>query len=95
MLTTDEVVNCTSHGLLAFSATEPFQFSDTEGNYGSSTTELPNPSHASQLTHESEGVIHFDPDRMEEGTPYPFRLAGSWFVALKRPAGHLDFFSVK
>ena len=39
--------------------------------------------------------IRFDIERMEDGEPYPIKLSGSWFIAVKRPEGHIDFFFFK
>ena len=37
----------------------------------------------------------FNPKAIVEGTPYPFMLSGCWFIAMKRPAGYIDFFFVE
>jgi hypothetical protein len=40
-------------------------------------------------------AVRFNPALMEEGAPYPFQMSGSWFVAVKRAEGHIDFFFVE
>ena len=40
-------------------------------------------------------AVRFNPQEMAEGTPYPFMLSGCWFIAMKRAAGHIDFFFVE
>ena len=50
---------------------------------------------ASQPTSAGDGVVRFNPEQMEQGAPYPFRLSGSWFVAVKRQEGHIDFLFVQ
>ena len=39
--------------------------------------------------------IHFDTERMADDEPYPIKLSGSWFIAVKRPNDHIDFFFFK
>jgi hypothetical protein len=40
-------------------------------------------------------AVRFNPQAMTEGTPYPFMMSNCWFVAMKRPEGHIDFFVVQ
>ena len=40
-------------------------------------------------------AVRLDPQAMREGTPYPFEMSGCWFIAMKRPEGHIDFFFVR
>jgi hypothetical protein len=40
-------------------------------------------------------AVRFNPQAMTEGTPYPFMMSDSWFIAMKRPEGHIDFFVVQ
>ena len=40
-------------------------------------------------------AVRFNPQAMTDGTPYPFMMSGCWFIAMKRPEGHIDFFFVQ
>ena len=86
---TEEQVFQSSPGLSTLTTPELCHVSDTEGNYcyGAQAE--------SQPTIAADGVVRFNPGRMESGEPYPFRLADSWFIAVKRPEGHIDFFFVQ
>ena len=44
---------------------------------------------------EDGSAVRFNPDMMADGTPYPFSMSGFWFIAVKRPLGHIDFFYVQ
>ena len=81
-----------SLGLPTLTAPELCHMSDTEGNYDylSNRSE-----HISQPVSAVRGVVRFDPKQMEMGAPYPFRLSDSWFVAVKRQEGHIDFLYVQ
>ncbi len=35
------------------------------------------------------------PDRMEVGRPYPYRLAGQWYVAVKDADGAVDVYEFR
>ena len=79
-------------GLLTMTMPELCQVSDTEGN----NNYLSRPSaQASQPASAGEGVVRFDPEQMKQDEPYPFRLSDSWFIAIKRQEGHIDFLFVQ
>lgn len=40
-------------------------------------------------------MLEFIPDNMEVDRPYPFQLHQTWFFAIKREAGHVDFLAFK
>ena len=82
-----------SHGLLTLMTPELCQTFDTAGNYDYGSQDFAQPSQPEIVSDGS--MVRFDPEQMEQGTPYPFRLSGSWFVAVKRQEGHLDFLFVQ
>lgn len=44
--------------------------------------------------HEIDGGVEIDQDKMEIGRPYPYRLDGTWFVAVRhsKKAGDVDIY---
>ena len=82
-----------SHGLLTLMTPELCQIFDTAGNCDYGSQDFAQPSQPEIIGDDS--MVRFDPEQMEQDAPYPFRLSGSWFVAVKRQEGHLDFLFVQ
>jgi hypothetical protein len=79
-------------GLLTTTRPELCQVSDTAGNYDYLSRHF---AQILQLESVGDGIIRFNPEQMKQDEPYPFRLSDSWFIAIKRQEGHIDFLFVQ
>ena len=75
-------------GLSTLTTPELCQVSDTEGHFNYASGPF---THVLQPESAGDGIVRFNPKQMDQDTPYPFRMSGSWFIALKRQEGHIDF----